>query len=150
MVTHAAGDSLFTGTEDKRLAPGLPDIATDPTNGATQMLLTVGLNDSNDEVDPTTLLVIITLINVISTLVFMPTNCMITLGFLQISTKNQPMFLFFVGVQFICIVDLVACLVDVVFLWVDVPHWLCRICGGKSMVSFIFLTFLLAAICFYR
>ena len=99
---------------------------------------------------PLALQVAISVINIAFVLIFLPINCRLTRGFLQISTKNQPMFLFFVGVQFNCIADLVACFVEVILLWVEVPDSICRLLGWATISTYWSLSFLIASICLYR
>jgi len=55
---------------------------------------------------PRYVLVVITVMHFSSSLVFAPFNLKALIGFLKISTKKQPMFLFFAVVHIVCIMDL--------------------------------------------
>ena len=137
---------------DSRVANGLPDIETKSTYSLVMRLYQDHTESQRkeDEVQPTLALIIMAIINMLCMMIFVPTNCIITRGFLHISTKNQPMFLFFVGVQVLCLIDLLVCFFDVVLYWVHAPNWICWILGGKSMATYCYLTLLIASICFYR
>ena len=145
--------------EDSQL--NFPVIGTRPNRNSRDGLSTslmyedrqdvTGSHEGDEEhAAPAALLIILSVINLNCILVFLPINCRITSGFLQISTKNQPMFLFFVGVQFVCIADLVVCLIDVILLWIEVPDWVCAILGISSISIYCYLSFLIACICLYR
>ena len=140
----------------KKQGQGVPNIKTDPMNfGGTNKFSIVSTgSDSKNKLDGDNnfeaILMIMTLINVICILIFLPTNCKMTKGILQISTKKQPMFLFFVGVQLSCIADLLTCVVDVVLLWTEAPDAICTVLGGFTMSIYCFLSLMIASICFYR
>ena len=97
-----------------------------------------------------TSLLIITFINAACIVVFIPLNLKLMNGFRKISTKDQPMFLFFVAVQCVCVGDLAICLVDTAFIWRKANDWTCRILGGLYLSQFMSLSLLLVLICLYR
>ena len=136
----------------KKQGHGLPVIMTDAIEKMfSNDFQAVSIDEANKTEDnQISLLMAMTIINVICVLVFLPTNSTITAGIMQISSKKQPMFLFFAGVHISCIIDLMTCLVDVVLLWVEVPNSICLVLGSFAMSIYCFLSSMIACICFYR
>ena len=163
---------LETVTEEplsiQHIIPGLPYITTsyhdsfttpeqdgDGTNSAITTFVVSDVHKysnnmrSNTGISPY-FLGSISLVNILCIVIFIPVNVTILRRFRQISTRDQPMFIFFAAVQCVCIVDLFICTTETIVLWTTVPQWTCQALGTLNLSVYFFLSIVIASICIYR
>ena len=89
-------------------------------------------------------------INVICVLVSIPMNINMLRRFQRISSRDQPMFIFFTAVHCVCIADLCICILETGVVWATVPHWSCQILGTLNLTAFFYQSLVVGSICIYR